>query len=309
MQKRDAADPAKFIVPLNMNGLVGRMLVMPPTRNRTRDILFIYGHHSTIERWYGLIQVLSQYGTVTAPDLPGFGGMDSLYKIGQKPTIDALADYLAAFIKLRYKRRRLTVVGLSFGFVVVTRMLQRYPELTKRVDVLISIVGFAHKDDFTFSRGRRSLYIWGCRLFSLRAPGWFYQNIVLQPIFLRNAYNNGHNARERFEGLSNDEFNETMATEIMLWQVNDARTWAATVIAFLKLDNCQVRLDLPVWHVSVKADHYFDQRMVEQHYKVIFSDFHGLKSNINTHAPSVIADAKTAAPLVPPSLRRLLSKP
>jgi len=57
---------------------------------------------------------------------------------------------------------------------------------------------------------------------------------------------------------------------------------AATVIAFLKLDNCQVRLDLPVWHVSVKADHYFDQRMVEQHFKVIFSDFHGLKSNINT---------------------------
>jgi hypothetical protein len=61
--------------------------------------------------------------------------------------------------------------------------------------------------------------------------------------------------------------------------------------------------------VSVKADHYFDQRMVEQHFKVIFSDFHGLKSNINTHAPSVIADAKTAAPLVPPALRRLLSKP
>jgi pimeloyl-ACP methyl ester carboxylesterase len=309
MKKRPTDSPAKFIVPLNMDSLMGRMLVMPSSQNRTREILFVYGQHSTIERWFGLIQELSKYGSVTVPDLPGFGGMDSLYKIGQKPTIDALADYLAAFIKLHYKRRRLTIVGLSFGFVVVTRMLQRYPELTKRVDVMISIVGFAHKDDFTFSRGRYNLYLWGSRFFSLRAPAWFYRNVVLQPIFLRLVYDKGHNSQERFKGLSNDEFNETMNTEINLWRVNDCRTWAATVVAFLKLDNCRVRLDLPVWHVSVRADHYFDQRLVEQHMKVIFNDFHGFKSNIDTHAPSVIADAKTAAPLVPPALRRLLSNP
>jgi len=308
MQKRAAANPADFIVPLNMNGLAGRMLQMPAPKNHSREILFIYGHHSTIERWFGLIQVLNQYGAVTVPDLPGFGGMDSLYKIGEKPSIDALADYLAAFIKLRYKRRRVTIFGLSFGFVVVTRMLQRYPELTKRVDLLVSVVGFAHKDDFTFSKSRHKFYLGISWFLSLRMSAWIFRNVFLQPAVLEQFYDKGHNSKERFNGLSDDEFDETMAIEIKLWRDNDVRTWATTVNAFFKLDNCKVRVDLPVWHVSVKADHYFDTQLVEQHMRVIFSDFQGLKSKIDTHAPSVIADAKTAAPLVPPALRRLLSK-
>jgi pimeloyl-ACP methyl ester carboxylesterase len=103
----------------------------------------VYGHHSSLERWWGVVQDLNQYGGVTMPDLPGFGGMQSLYKIGEKPDVDTLADYLAAFVKLRYKRRRVTIAGLSFGFVVATRMLQRYPDLVKKVDLLISVAGFA----------------------------------------------------------------------------------------------------------------------------------------------------------------------
>src|SRR5687767_2102595 len=121
-------DPADYIVPLNMNGLRGRMLRVPTPKNKNREILAIYGHHALIERWWGLIQNLNEFGGVTMPDLPGFGGMDSFNKIDQKPTIDNYADYLAAFIKMRYKRQRITILGISFGFVVATRMLQRYPE-------------------------------------------------------------------------------------------------------------------------------------------------------------------------------------
>src|SRR5260370_9518477 len=113
--------PADFIVPLNMNGLQGRMLTMTARRGKKREMVLIYGHHSSLERWFGLAQVLNRYGSVAMPDLPGFGGMDSLYKIGQKPTVDAMADYLAAFVKMRYKRRRVTIVGMSYGLVVATR--------------------------------------------------------------------------------------------------------------------------------------------------------------------------------------------
>src|SRR5262249_48894244 len=141
-------DPQEYIKPLNMNGLPGRMLHMPAPKGYNREILMVYGHHSSIERWFGLAQVFNKYGTVTMPDLPGFGGMRSFYKIGQKPTLDNMADYLASFIKLRYKRRRITIVGMSYGFVVATRMLQRFPDLAKRVDLIVSLVGFAHKDDF-----------------------------------------------------------------------------------------------------------------------------------------------------------------
>ena len=111
-------NPAEYIVPLEINGLTGRMLHMPAEGKHKSEILFIYGQHSSLERWWGLIQYLHHYGAVTVPDLPGFGGMDSFYKIGQKPTIDNLADYLAAFMKMRYRHKKVVIVGLSFGFVV-----------------------------------------------------------------------------------------------------------------------------------------------------------------------------------------------
>src|SRR3954468_11091969 len=123
MATKKSKNPADYIVPLNINGLDGRMLKLPAPATKQaqgREILFVYGHHSSLERWWGLVQVLNRYGAVTMPDMPGFGGMDSFYKIGRKPTIDNMADYLAAFIKLRYKRKKIVIVGMSFGFAVAT---------------------------------------------------------------------------------------------------------------------------------------------------------------------------------------------
>lgn len=308
MAKKQAKMPADCIVPLYMNGLQGRMLYLPPPPKKKREILFVYGHHSSLERWWGVVQDLNRYGAVTMPDLPGFGGMDSFYKIGEKPTIDALADYLAAFIKLRYKRKRLTIAGLSFGFVIVTRMLQRYPDLTKKVDLLVSVVGFAHKDDFTFSTPRYLTYRWGAAFFSTRLPAIFFRNVLLHPWVLRIAYARTHNARHKFKSVNSKELKEIMDFEIYLWHCNDVRTYMSTTVAFLTLDNCNKQVDLPLWHISVKADRYFDNHLVEQHLKVIFSDLHEIKSRMDSHAPSIIADIKTAAPLIPTRLRRILSK-
>ncbi|HUC87625.1 MAG TPA: alpha/beta hydrolase [Candidatus Binatia bacterium] len=306
MNKRAADNPADFIVPLNMNGLVGRMMVLPAPKSRSREILFIYGQHATIERFSGLIQELNKYGAVTVPDLPGFGGMHSLYKLDQKPTIDALADYLAAFVKLRYKRRRLTIAGLGFGFVVVTRMLQRYPDLAKRVDLLISFVGFAHKGDLKFNRIQYNLYLLYSRLLAFRLTAWLFHIICLRPAVLDWIYKTAE-AKKKVDGLAIDEFDESEETEINLWLVNDARTWAYTQLGLLKLDNCRVPVDLPVWHVALKADTYFDQHLVEQHLKVIFKEYHGLESKLNPHQASALAEAKSAAPLMPTALRRVLA--
>ena len=308
MSKKQAKKPADYIVPLYMNGLQGRMLYMPPKKNKKREILFIYGHHSSLERWWGVIQDLNRYGGVTVPDLPGFGGMDSFYKIGEKPTIDALSDYLASFIKLRYKRKRLTIAGLSFGFVVVTRMLQRYPDLVKKVDLLISVVGFAHHDDFTFSRSRYLFYRWGAALFSGRLSSAFFHNVCLHPWAIKAAYARTHNAKKKFDDVPKEEIDQIMDFEIYLWRCNDARTYMKTTVEFLTLDNCRAQVDLPVWHISVDADRYFSNHLVEQHMRIIFNDFHGLKAKLDNHAPSIIADKKTAAPLFPEKIRQLLRK-
>src|SRR5438105_15114146 len=124
MAKKPAKDPADYILPLYMNGLSGRMLHLPaPRGKKKREILFVYGQHSSLERWWGLALTLNRYGAVTVPDLPGFGGMTSFYKIGQEADVDTLADYLAAFFKLRYRQKKVTVAAMSLGFVIVTRML------------------------------------------------------------------------------------------------------------------------------------------------------------------------------------------
>lgn len=308
MSKKTTKTAADFIVPLNMNGLQGRMLRMPPPKNRSREILLIYGHHSSLERWFGLAEVLNRYGAVTMPDLPGFGGMESFYKIGQKPTIDNLADYLAAFIKMKYKNRRITIVGMSFGFVVATRMLQRFPDLVKKVDLLVSLVGFAHKDDFTFPKSRYWMYRVGTRFFGMPLASNFFRGVALHPTVLRTVYGKTPNAKHKFADLSPEDHKRMMDVEVMLWRDNDVRTYMYTTTQFLTFNNCDVKVDLPVWHVGVKEDHFFDNHVVEQHMRVIFNEFHGMTINMTKHAPTVIADAKDAAPFIPPALRRVLSQ-
>lgn len=308
-KNKDNTSSSDYIVSLNMNQLQGRMLRVPASKTKKREILFIYGHHSSLERWWGLVQILSEYGNVTVPDLPGFGGMESFYKIGEKPTLDSYADYMAAFVKLRYNRKRLTIVGMSFGFLVATRMLQRYPELAKRVDILISIVGFAHKDDFKFSRRQLLAYRTASWILSRRVPAMLFRSICLQPVLIRAIYSKTPNAKHKFADLDNETHEKMMDFEVHLWHANDVRTHWFTTHAMFTVDNCQKQINLPVWHVTVKADQYFDGYHIEQHMRVIFNDFHQVVSRQTAHAPSVIADAQAAAPLIPAKIRRLLARP
>ena len=308
MAKKIQRSPVDYIVPLDINGMEGRMLYMEAPKNKAnKHILFVYGHHSSLERWWGLVEVMNRYGSVTMPDLPGFGGMDSFYKLNKKPTVDNMADYLAAFIKLRFRRKRVVLVGMSFGFVVITRMLQRYPELTKKITLLVSLVGFGHHEDFTFSKSRYRAYLLGTKMLSHRLPASIFRHIALHPVVLKRFYAKTHNAKHKFKSAKDDDdLQRLLEVEVGLWHDNDVRTWAFTTTELLKLDNCFKRVDLPVWHVGSKADHFFDNHLVEQHLQIIFTKFNSAMIDLGSHAPSVIADAKTAAPLIPPALKRAL---
>ncbi|MBC7582097.1 alpha/beta hydrolase [Aeromicrobium sp.] len=300
---------AKFIMPLNINGLEGRMLYLPSKkRGPQREILILYGHHSTLERWWGFAQCFGRHGTVTMPDLPGFGGMESLYQIGKKPDLDAMADYMASFVKWRYKRKRFTIIGLSFGFLVATRMLQRYPELAKKVDILVSAVGFSHYDDFIFTKTRRRLYIAGSKLITIRPLPTIFRYTALDPWVLRKAYAKTFNAKKKFAGVDPEISRRMMDMEIVLWHENDVRTHMYTTVEMLTVDNCKQQVNLPVWHVGAGVDQYFDANIVEQHMRVIFSDYHETRNSTDRHAPSVIADETEASDFVPKSLIRELTK-
>ncbi len=308
MATRKKLNPADYIVPININGLNGRMLRLPATNNKKREILLIYGHHASIERMFGLAEELNRYGPVTLPDLPGFGGMDSFYKIHKKPTLDNLADYLAAFVKLRYNRKRVTLIGMSFGFVIATRMLQKHPELAKKVDLLVSIVGFAHKDDFKFSRRNYRLIRYSASFFSNRVPAFLARYLALQPPLIRAAYTMVADKHSKLKDADEAERDKRINFEIGLWQCNDVRTYMDTTVTMLTVDLCNSQVDLPVHHVAVDVDRYFDNAIVEQHLNIIFKKVHMIDSNMNGHAPTVVADAAAAAPFIPAQIRRALAK-
>lgn len=295
------------IKPLEINGLRGRMLRIPSSKKPNNEILMIYGHHASLERVYGLAHEFSQYGNITVPDLPGFGGMDSFYKIGMEPNIDTMADYLATFVKLRFRNKKVKIIGMSLGFAIVTRMLQRYPELTKKVDILISMVGFTRRDDTKLDKKIIRMYWTLGQIFSHRIPAFFFYNIVLHPSLIRAVYAKTPNAKAKFKHLSRDDHSRAMEFEVILWRENDVRTYMKMLIEMLKIDNCNKQVKLPVHHVAVDGDQYFDNKIIEQHMRVIFTDYTEHKAVLPNHAPSIVASKAEAAPFVPKSLRKVLS--
>ncbi len=301
---KTARKPEDFIVPLNMNGLEGRMMRLPSKTKKKREILFLYGSHSSLERWWGLAEELSKFGNVTMPDFPGLGGMTPLYKIGQQPTVDNLADYLASFIKLKYRNKRVTIMGMSLGFVIATRMLQKYPELTKKVDMLVSIVGFAQGKDLIFTKKRLFIYRNASRIFARKWPAFFFHHIALNPFLIRLVYHRTMNAKEKFKDMDGEQFERTMQMEINLWHINDIRTQFKNYLEIFKLDNTKKRVNLPVYHVAAKGDRYFNNVRVEEHMRRVFDDFEIFYSATPNHAPTIIATTREAAPFFPPALRK-----
>jgi hypothetical protein len=83
MATKEPKNVADYIFPLNMNGLKGRMLRMPAPTGKKREILFIYGHHSSIERWWGVIQDLGNEGA----DLKGEEMIEFARSIGSQAAI------------------------------------------------------------------------------------------------------------------------------------------------------------------------------------------------------------------------------
>jgi len=99
---------------------------------------------------------------------------------------------------------------------------------------------------------------------------------ALTHLILRAAYARTNNAKHKFAQASDSgEFDRMMDMEIKLWQSNDVRTYLRTTVKCLQLITCKHQVNLPRLHVYTKNDHYFDHRIVEQHMRVVFNDFHG----------------------------------
>jgi hypothetical protein len=187
-------------------------------------------------------------------------------------------------------------------------MLQRYPELRRKVDMVISIAGFAHYEDFEFSRNRRRMYLLGTWIFQHKIPAVLFRNLALHPAVIKGVYSKTYNAKDKFAGLSDEETKAVAEFEVQLWRMNEVRTHMKTNNEFLQVNNCTVQVPLTVWHVSVPSDKYFNKHVVEQHLNIAYAKVESLTAQSDKHAPSVVADKKAAGVFFPRKLRAALNK-
>ncbi|HEX5797880.1 MAG TPA: alpha/beta hydrolase [Candidatus Saccharimonadales bacterium] len=295
------------ITSIEINGLKGRMLNLAPSGKKSKEILLLYGHHSSIERMSGIAENLNDYGRVTIPDLPGFGGMDSFYNIGLKPTVDNYADYLATLIKLKFKNKRFTLVSMSYSFLIVTKMLQKYPDIAKQVDLVVSSVGFVHYDDFRLPRYQIS----GLRILSSilqRNPfAYLAKHTIFSPPAVRAFYKYIGVKHSKMQDAGNKKVRDKrINSEVVLWQINDVRTRMKTMYDCFSADLLGRQVDLPVHHVYVEDDRFFNNQIVEQHMRIIYKDFIGIKTDIIGHMPSIVATKEDAEVFIPKELKKLL---
>ena len=92
-----------------------------PKKTKKRFVV-LHGLHASLERMYAVSQLIYEYGEVYQPDLPGFGGMDSFYKIGRVPNYDEYADYLYTFLKSQKLTENIWFFANSFSAQILTRM-------------------------------------------------------------------------------------------------------------------------------------------------------------------------------------------
>lgn len=292
-----------------MNGLSGRVLRFP-TKNpkNNKEILLLYGHHASIERLSGFVEMLAKYGNVTVPDLPGFGGMESFYKINEKPTFDTFADYLYSFVKLNYKKKKIIIVGMSFSVPVYVRMLQKYPQIEKNVEYCISLAGFVHHEDFKLPKKYTIPIKLLSKFFSKKVPAWFFEKFIIRDFIIKITYYFGSNKSKKVINPNKEKYKQIQNFEINLWKINDLRTRMYTQIEMFRVDLCNIQINSPIMHMSVTGDIYFNNKIVEQHLQVIFKNYRSCETSFDAHAPSVVVSAQELEPYIPKKISNLLKQ-
>ena len=301
--------PARYIKKISIQGLSGRALELPDTAPKARTpLLLIYGHHSSLERMYSIAQGFNDYGPVVVPDLPGFGGMPALGTIGKAPTVDNLADYLAGYIRMRFPNgQRFILEGMSLGFVVATRMLQRHPELAKQITHFVSLVGFVNADDFAATPRRRRLFARTARALAAKATSSTFRRLFLQKPVIALTYHLRARSHPKMKGYNWQERQRLITFEVTLWKSNEVRTYFSTLAEMLSLDLTKQKIALPVEHVAVLSDQYFDNEKVVEDMKKIFTSVRMHTAELPNHVPTVLEEVADARHLIPATLTKVFA--
>lgn len=286
-------------------GLAGRYGHWPANRtNATRTFVLVYGQHATIERLKPIIETLQNYGDVYLADNPGFGGMDSPYKIKAYPDLDFYAQHLKNFID-RYvdPSRQLTLVGVSYGFQMLVEFLHSYPMYCQRVEQLISFVGFVSHKDFNMpKRVSIPLMYMLCNSGRTKLGAALYDRILNERLIMA-TYKATKPIQAKFKNLDGDEAKQYAREQAWLWLVNDNRTHGVTAWDFFKkTDLTAYRIDVEAIHIGVPKDHLLRNHQIEDEMSRMFSTFTAYSLHLDNHAPLDLDTAKKVQSMLPKAI-------
>lgn len=288
-----------FTEPYYINGLAGRCLIANSRTTKQKQILFVHDLLDSLENSWNLINDLRSFGTVSSVDLPGLNDMKSFKSIGYAIDFDNYADYLATFVKLRFKRGKIIMVGKGLGFSIITRMLQKYPEIRKRVTTVASINGYVHHDDFILNNKYADIYRALCHLLSIKTVAHVYSRCISNSHVWNKLDSINPRYKFLFYGILNDKANSS-STRI-LFRNCDPVTRIKLIEQILELDNCQSRLNIKVLHAYSKSE-LINISVQRQHLQIAYKDYREYEivesSNLQKNNNSII---------LPKAMRRALA--
>lgn len=305
--------PENDLLPLEVGGLKGRLLKLSAKESEDKNILLVYGVHSSMERMYTTAKFHNRYGKVWMPDLPGFGGMDSFYKIGREPDLDSYADYLYTFIRTyKLDKKKIRIVAMSFGFLVVTRMLQKYPQLHDNIEFVVSFVGFGKTEDFSVDTFKKPIIKISLKLSNTKLGSWLIGTLLFNKVSLRVMFKlfRLFNPNPKYRHDSKREQDQATEMELELWSNNDARTkfYTYKVLSDFDLTKGQKPLPLDLYDIVTPTDQYFDSKSVNRTLSQLYRSSVMYMANLRLHAPSVIGDEEVVAKIYPDSIKKILAK-
>jgi|GEM_PF-2882175 len=295
--------------PYIYKGLKGRYVHFEATsKNARRTFVIVYGQHATLERIEPILRAITRYGDVYAVDNPGFGGMDAAYKIKEYPDLKFYSGHLEHFISEYIpKDRQLTLMGISYGFQIITSMLGNNKQLCKRVELAISFVGFVSYDDFSMPLSYTIFLKYFMSNVGRTRFGAFLFKITIRPALLKFAYFLARPTDVKYKSLSKTEAQTYVAKQTWLWMANDHRTHSATAYDFWYKNNLtSLRIPVDGIHICVPNDHLFKNSIISSELNQMYQTMTTLNLNLDNHAPLDVDTPRKVYALFPATLKAML---
>lgn len=301
---------AEYYKPYTYKNLHGRYMHLPAkNKDAKRTFVLLYGQHATLERIEPVASALTEFGDVYAVDNPGFGGMEPSFLINEYPSLSFYAGHLNYFIN-RYVPvdRKVTPLGISFGFQIIVQALHDYPELQYKTEEVVSFVGFVQPKNFHIPL---SYYVTLVFFVGNLSKSWIGSKVVaacMKEWIVLNIYRVTRPIQIKLKTLPKAEAKRYSIEQAWLWRINDVRTHGATAIDFIKKnDLTSIRLHTNAIHVGIPKDHLVDNAMVVKELNIIFKSLTSYDLQLDNHAPLDLDSREKLLDILPQGLISKLS--